>query len=221
MQKITILGGGASGWLTASYLKAYFSREGRLPVDITLVESEDIGTVGVGEATIPSITETLRFLGVDELDFMRATQATFKNSICFENWSRKGDPEDYFHHPFFAHGEIKLVKGIATWLLTSSLCSKPYHYAALTNPQYVLSGQAKAPKEFPGDDFNSSYYSYAYHMDATLFGQYLRNYAMSRGVSRIEGKVVDVERTADGGISQLLLQCGQKVAADLFVDCSG
>ena len=214
--RVVILGGGTAGWMTAAGL-----RRGLRPEDyqVTLVESEDIGTVGVGEATLPHIKQFNDMLGLDEAHFMRATRSTFKLGIEFRDWNHPGDA---YLHPFGAFGEPWTgVEFQHHWLRArhSGLQSFP-----LQDFSYAVVAARGNAFEFPNEDRSSirSTYRYAYHFDAGLYAAYLRSWATERGVLRIEGKVRDVSRNpTTGDLTELVLESGQRIAGDLFVDCSG
>jgi tryptophan halogenase len=185
---------------------------------IRLVESDQIGTVGVGEATIPTIHAFNQKLGLDEAEFMRATNATFKLGIEFVNWGRKGDA---YLHPFGAYGhEIDGVGFHHYWRRSRDLGN------AQPIGAYSLANVAAKTEKFrhPDPDPRSifSTYAYAFHFDAGLYAAYLRKFSEQRGVVRTEGKVVDVQlRRDDGFIETLKLENGETIRGDLFVDCSG
>ena len=189
-----------------------------LPAQIRLVESAEIGTVGVGEATVPHIRYFNATLGIDEAEFMRATKATFKLGIEFRNWGKLGDS---YIHPFGAFGEdVGGIDFLQHWLRhranggTTALESYSLPILAARSDRF---SHPAADQETIASTF-----SYAYQFDASLYAHTLRNYAEARGVERMEGKIVDVRRrTDDGFVESVRLEDGSELAADLFVDCSG
>ncbi|RYY41933.1 MAG: tryptophan 7-halogenase, partial [Sphingomonadales bacterium] len=186
---------------------------------ITLIESEAVGTVGVGEATLPHIKAFNDALGIDEAAFMTATQATFKLGIEFRGWSAPGDS---YIHPFGAFGAPWGGAEFQHHWLRAERHGRAV--APLEAYSYAVAAARARAFEFPNEDPSSirSTFSYAYHFDAGRYAAFLRDWATERGVTRIEGQVARVERTAEGGnIAALTLQSGVRVAGDLFVDCSG
>ena len=212
-QRIVIVGGGTAGWMTAATLAWGFA--GRL-ADVTLIESEEIGTVGVGEATVPHIRYFNQRLGIDEADFMRRTKATFKLGIEFCDWGRIGDS---YIHPFgdFGH-DIGGLPFHHHWMHAAAAGDAP-SLEACSLPILAARANRFAP---PAADPRSvgSTFSYAYQFDAGLYAAYLRDYSERRGVARVEGRVTDVER-GGAGIAAVRLADGRRIEGDLFVDCSG
>ena len=215
IRNIVIVGGASAGWMAAAALSSMLSSEA---VRITLVESEQIGTVGVGEATIPDVINFNALLGISEQDFLKATNGTFKLGIEFKNWGQLGD--SYFH-PFGSHGvDMNAIDFHQYWLRYReadassviedfSLCS-----VSAKNDKFVL----------PNNDPRSvlSQLRYAYHFDATAYAKFLRKYSEQRGVRRIEGKVSEVTQAASSGfIESVRLESGETISGDLFFDCTG
>jgi Tryptophan halogenase/Family of unknown function (DUF6445) len=208
VRRIVIAGGGTAGWMVAAGLSKCM---GRL-YDIRLIESEEIGTVGVGEATIPTLHFFHEILGIDEREFMAATQATFKLGINFENW--RNVKEDYFHS-FGKTGTPHWTAGFQHFWLEGRERGLASDYG-----DYCLELRAAMDNRFahlPNTGLN-----YAYHLDATLYAAYLRRFSEALGVQRIEGKIVKVHTDPNNGfISALTLNDGALIEGDLFIDCSG
>ena len=208
IRRVVIAGGGTAGWVAAAALS---SQLGKL-IDITLVESDALGTIGVGEATIPTHRSFHDITGIDEAAFMRASQATFKLGISFENWGALG--ESYIH----SFGKI----GISTWMAD-------FHHLwmhadaegfAGNMDEYCLELQAAKAGKFAITEKPAL--NYAYHLDASLYARFLRSHCEQRGVRRIEGKFVDARQNSETGfIESLVMENGDHVAGDLFIDCTG
>ncbi|MEM9966038.1 MAG: tryptophan halogenase family protein [Asticcacaulis sp.] len=219
IKDIVIVGGGTAGWMSAAFLSRIFNSEGSAsPMRITLIESPDIRTVGVGEATIPPIIFFNQILGVNEADFMRRTQGSIKLGIDFVGWQREGHR---YIHPFGAFGApINGVSFHAYWLRARQAGLK----ADISD--YSLSAQAAYKGKFrlPNNDPRSGVpnVNYAYHFDANLYAQFLRGFAEARGVRRLEGTIKTAELDPhDGTISHLVLTDGSELKGDLFIDCTG
>jgi len=215
IRSIVIVGGGTAGWMTAAALSK-FLKDGF--TDIRLIESEEIGTVGVGESTIPQMRLYNRMLELDEDDFVRRTQATFKLAIEFRDWRRIGD---LYHHPFGTYGlNMEGVSFHAYWLKLLSMGE------AAGLGEYSLESVAAHRSRFmrPIEARNSplSAIGYAFHFDAGLFARYLREFSEKRGVKRVEGKILDAQLNAESGfIESVALADGRRIAGDLWIDCSG
>ncbi len=214
LRRIVVVGGGSAGWMSAAAL-ANAVRGG---CAITLVESDEIGPIGVGEATIPPIRLFNRTLGLDEAEFVRKTQGSFKLGIQFVDWARRG--HSYFH-PFGPFGvEFDAVPLHHYWLRERA--------AGAAGPldDYCMAWAAASRGRFAMPETDpkkvQSTFDYAYHFDAGLYAAHLRDYAEKRGVVRIEGKVVDTDlRPGDGFVEAVRLADGRRIEGDLFIDCSG
>ena len=214
VKRVVIVGGGTAGWITAALIAKLLGRV----VTVELVESEEIGIIGVGEATIPPIQSLNRALGLDEAAFVKATQGTIKLGIQFEGWGEAG--QSYMH----AFGEIG-----------SNFPFSPFHHFWVRDQQqggsssywdYSLNYQAARANRFAPvariADTDLPGLSYAYHFDASLYAAHLRRFAESLGVRRSEGRIVEVNLDPEGGdIRSIRLEAGAVISGDLFVDCSG
>jgi tryptophan halogenase len=211
--RVVVLGGGTAGWMSAASLARLL---GGL-VQVELVESEDIGIVGVGEATLPHIRSFVERLGIDEAAFMKATHATYKLGIDFRDFGKIGES---YVHPFGSSGEDVAGVGFHHYWLE-------LRRQGLADPigAYSLAVEAALANRFrpPAQDASlASTYGYAYQFDATLFGPFMREFGLGIGVKRTEGKVVEVRQDPESGdVTTLVLEDGREVSGDLFIDCSG
>lgn len=214
VRSVVIVGGGTAGWMTAAALAKFLPSTCR----ITLVESEQIGTVGVGEATVPHLRYFNELLGIDEQQFIQATQATYKLGIRFKDWGYEG--ADYFH-PFSRFGQ-PLTTGIAfhqAWMAANqkgmSASFDEFCLAAVAAKQGRFDYPAATANE------QNTRFGYAFHMDATRYAQLLRAYSEKAGVRRVEGQIATVAQGSQGEIVSLALETGETIGGDFFVDCSG
>jgi tryptophan halogenase len=213
-RRIVIVGGGTAGWMTA----AAFARFCLPGMSVTLVESDEIGIVGVGEATIPSINLFNQSLGINEAEFLAATGGTYKLGIAFDGWGR---PDEAYVHAFGLVGSaLGVVPFHHYWLRGRKLgiAKQLGHYILHT---IAIAGNRFAHVERPPGSVLPPL-PYAFHFDASLYARFLRGFAEKRGIVRQEGKIVAVERNQENGdVAAIVLASGARVAGDLFVDCSG
>jgi tryptophan halogenase len=208
IRRIVIAGGGTAGWMAAAALSRTLGKV----LDIKLVESDEIGTVGVGEATIPTLVHFHRLLDINEQEFMAATQATFKLGISFESWRDRG--KDYIHS-FGSTGTDHWTAGFQHFWMKGRERGLARDYG-----DYCLELKASLEGKFahlPNDALN-----YAYHLDAGRYARFLRRYSEHFGVERIEAKIAQVDTDpASGDITALVLDSGKRIEGDLFIDCTG
>ncbi|MFC5461442.1 tryptophan halogenase family protein [Massilia niabensis] len=215
LKDIVIVGGGTAGWMTAAALSTILN--GRY--NIRLVESDEIGIVGVGEATIPMIQRFNRVLGIDEAEFMRATQGSFKLGVEFVNWGKLGER--------YTHGFGRIGQDLATVPFEQYWQKMRRLGKAAPLEEYSITRMAAKAGKFmpPRHDVPNSPLrdiAYAYHFDASLYARFLRKLAESRGAIRIEGKILRAtQRAGDGYIDAVELENGTRVSGELFIDCSG
>lgn len=208
VKKVAIAGGGTAGWMAAAALSKLLGKN----LEITLIESDEISTIGVGEATIPPLLTFHKLLGIKEQDFMVATQATFKLGIEFENW-RSG--QDSYIHSFGSVGKECWAAGFQHFWRRGQELGFSGEYG-----DYCLELEAAKAHKFA--HLAEPAVRYAYHINATLYAKFLRVFSEKLGVKRIEGKIVDVKTDHQSGmIASLKLASGQTINADFFIDCTG
>ena len=215
IRKVVIAGGGTAGWMAAAALSQQF----RGIVDVTLVESEEIGTVGVGESTIPPIQLFNKLLGIDEDEFVRETNATFKLGIEFVDWRRRG--HSYFHNFGLLGADLRTgISLIQYWLRWAQSGGDPDQLRFSAEAQAARAGKfGRTPASQGGNQPNVNY---AFQFDASTYAAYLRRYSERRGVVRKEGKVVDVRQNGETGLVEAVdMADGSTVRGDFFIDCSG
>jgi len=209
---IVIAGGGTAGWVAAATFARFLGNR----ATITLVESDEIGTVGVGEATIPQIHNLLAGLGLDQAEFLRATNGTFKLGIEFDGWN--GDGSNYIHSFGYTGRGVGLIPFRQLWLRGRGLgVSGPLGDYAFNIVAARLGRMATNAGSGTVPDL-----AYAYHFDASLFAAMLRRYAEERGANRVEGMILDVERDGESGdVTALVLNGERRVPGNVFIDCTG
>jgi len=229
---VIIVGGGTAGWMTAAYLTRAFADD----VSVVLVESPEIGRVGVGEATFSSIKAFFDFLGLAELDWMPFCDATYKMGIRFEGWNADGRN---FYHPFERASSADGIP-LAEWWLRNRESLSAYDYSCFVTP--TVCDRKRSPRHLDGRVFDERVqhlfddeadrdplsvadadgtYPYAYHFDAHKLASFMADYARERGAVRIEDLVVDVSLGSDGSIESLTTADHGQLAADLYIDCTG
>ena len=214
MKNIVILGGGTAGWMTANLLQKKWRQRG---IQISVVESPDIGIIGVGEGSTPLLKEFFDSLEISESEWMPQCNATYKNGISFNDWSTVPGYESYFH-PFPCSLDFAtfgfLYKYTELRRKGADVLAHPNRFSLMAG----LTDRKLAP--LPAENF-PFHFQYGYHFDSVLIGKFLREKAKESGVSHIEATVEKVEQESDGSIKSLLLNTGQILSGDFFVDCSG
>ena len=213
-KRVLIIGGGSAGWTAAAYLNAVLNVGDQKVAKISLVESPDVPRIGVGEATIPNINNTLAAIGINELDFMKAVDGTFKQSIRYVNWlNGKGE---FYHHPFSRYGSGPVDDAGRRWLMSD----RSVPFMNTVSAQSVLCEMGLSPKMFDKVDLGIPV-GYAFHMDALKFADYLHEFSTARGVTDYLDHVVGVDMHENGNIAAVRTASGKRLEADLFIDCTG
>ncbi len=214
-QHIVIVGGGTSGWLSAAFLSKNLPSSIVQDIKISLIEASDIPTIGVGEATTPSLKLTLEAIGIDEFDFMRSCEATFKHGIEFNNWLNE---EHSYFHPFQAPIRANNEHFAKHWCRLNA--NDREKYAQLAGIQSELASKNFAPKKFRSGNFNGAI-PYAYHLDAGKLAEFLKDQAKASGVDHIVAKVKRTEDDQEGNIRSIHLDNDTSLHPDLVIDCTG
>lgn len=222
VKNITIVGGGTAGWMAATYLATKLGRhvDGG-PVQITVIESPRIGTIGVGEATVPLMRKWLRDMSIDENEFLWRCNGSFKLGVRFSNWNHDEDGRPLaFIHPF--HGIEVDIRGRrpGAYFLKYGRSNGSGNCSDALSPSCALIDNYRAPRQVEHPDYDKGV-RYAFHLDAGLFAQYLQEIAISRGVTHVPDDVVDVELNEDGFVTALRLQEHGVYPVELVVDCTG
>lgn len=214
-KKVLIVGGGSAGWMAAAYLNGALNQRGEQPrVDIQLLESPDTPRISVGEATIPSMRHLLAVVGVNELDFMKATNASFKQSIRYTNWVH--NDKSFYHHPFSSMRTQPIDRSGIDWLMSDR--SIPFMETCSAQP--IICEWGLSPQMLGQWDMGAKL-NYAYHMNAQKFADYLRDFSTPRGVVHTFANMVDVQLRDDGHVQSVTTDKGETISADLFVDSTG
>ncbi|WP_258240120.1 tryptophan halogenase family protein [Pseudidiomarina homiensis] len=214
-RKILIVGGGSAGWMAAAYLNGALNRRGNdHRVDIELLESPDTPRISVGEATIPSMRHLLAAIGIDEMEFMRVTEGTFKQSIKYVNWVHNDN--SFYHHPFSSLRAQPIDYAGSDWLRSDR--SVPFMETCSIQP--LVCEWGRAPVMF-GEWRMGARLNYAYQMNAQKFADYLRDFSTARNVVHTMANMAEVKKHANGDIASVITDQGQEITADLFVDCTG
>jgi len=207
VKKVVIVGGGTAGWMTAASLAKLIGKN----LDITLIESDEIGTVGVGEATIPTMMTLHQLLKINEQEFMAEVQATFKLGISFENWK---NVDQAYIHSFGFTGQDCWAAGFQHFWLKGKERGISKEFG-----DYSVELQAAKANKFAVLANNGL--NYAYHIDASLYAKFLRRLAERYNAKRVEGKITVVNQHDNGDIKSVVLASGKIIQGDLFIDCSG
>ena len=192
-KRVLIVGGGSAGWMAAAYLNAALNHDGRRVADIGLIESPDVPRIGVGEATIPNINHILAVIGIDQHDFMRRVDGTFKQAIKYVNWL--DNDGSWYYHPFHRYRKEPIDRSALRWLMSN----RSIPFIETVSAQPIVCELGLSPQMLGQWDFGTPL-KYAYHMNALKFADYLCELSTARGVSHHLDHVVDVEMAENGDI---------------------
>ncbi len=216
IKSILIVGGGSAGWITANLLNSKLNSQEKKNVEITVLESPNIPKVGVGEATVPHIRQTLYDIGLDEWEFMRHTDATFKTMIRFEGWRKNS----YYDHPFDRADPANTIAGVKAWLLKNQNATDSNEFSEAFSLLTHFANHNMAPKQYDMEHFKSPI-SYAYHFDAIKVSQYLSSIGVSRGINHLISTMINAELDQNGYIKSIRTNKDVTLTADLYIDCTG
>ena len=218
VRHIVIIGGGSAGWIAAARIAARNSTDDPDSVKVTLVESETIGTIGVGEGTWPTMRNTLKKIGISETDFIRQCDGAFKQGAKFVGWT-DGLPDDGYYHPLNPPHAATLINLSSHWMRTEG--EDGLDFADAVDFQAALCEAGRAPKSITSPEYGGLA-NYAYHLDAVKFAKLLRDFSIKKlGVRHIIDDVIAVNTSEDGYISDVETKLHGNIEGDLFVDCSG
>lgn len=216
IRRVVIVGGGSAGWITAGLLAAEHRLDNKPTLDVTLVESPDVATIGVGEGTWPSMRQTLKKIGISETDFLNHCNASFKQGSCFSGWYN-GDKRDKYYHPFSMPSRFASLNLANHWLELHEQVD--FAYAVTSQAQVCDSSLAPKQSTTPEYAFNLNY---GYHLDAEKFAELLQQHCTKQlGVKHVKGHVRAVVNDTQGYIKELELEDREALEGDLFIDCSG
>jgi len=213
-KRILIIGGDSTGWMAAAYLNAALNNGGQQVADIALIESPEAPRIGVGEATIPNANHLLEVVGIDEREFMIAVDGTFKQSIRYVNWLH--NQHEHYHHPFSRYNLSPIDYSGLQWLQSDR--SIPFMETVSAQP--LICELGLSPKRINNQAFGMPL-TYAFHMNALKFADFLTRHSTARGVTHYRDHVIGVEMKPNGHIDAVRTKGDQRIEADLFIDCSG
>ncbi|MEH3039087.1 MAG: tryptophan 7-halogenase [Sphingomonas paucimobilis] len=212
VRRIVVVGGGTAGWLAACRIAAAADPQAAAPLSVTLIESPNVATIGVGEGTWPTMRGTLARIGIDEATFLRAADASFKQGSRFDGW-HTGAPDDFYYHPFTAPADLPAADLVGAWedgRFAEAVCAQP-----------AICADDLAPRQ-PAMPPYAGALNYAYHLDAGKFAELLRETACNRlGVRHVRDHVTGVEAADNGDISAVVTRGSGRIEGDLFLDCTG
>lgn len=215
IKQVVVVGGGSAGWLTACYLAAEHAGNDEGYLNITLLESPNVSTIGVGEGTWPSMRSTLEKIGIDETEFLTACDASFKQASQFNQW-RTGQQEDVYYHPFTYPEGYTQFDVHQLWRQ-----QQDHDFASLTTPQVHICAAAKAPKQLQTPNY-AGVTTYGYHLDSGKFAELLKKHATQRlGVTHVVAHMTAIQSHSNGNIKALELDDYDPLDGDLFIDCTG